>query len=85
MLFLSSPSIGLVCGFFTIPQNYNESYSAYYNIGSVETFEKNMDAAQTELGRTPTQAVPITYQTEVNVTYVGAVCLCLDGRSCLFL
>ena len=42
------------------------SYKFYFNIGSVEAFERKMEEIQSQMGVDPKEYVPVTYTTEVS-------------------
>lgn len=42
------------------------SYKYYFNIGSVEAFERKMEEIQTQMGVDPKSFIPVTYTTEVS-------------------
>ncbi|RYR70221.1 hypothetical protein Ahy_A03g016729 isoform B [Arachis hypogaea] len=51
----------------TLPANgTGGQYEFYFNIGSVKSFEKNLEAAQEALGLDPHDYVPVTYSFEVD-------------------
>ncbi|RYR23089.1 hypothetical protein Ahy_B03g068362 isoform A [Arachis hypogaea] len=51
----------------TLPANgTGGQYKFYFNIGSVKSFEKNLEAAQEALGLDPHDYVPVTYSFEVD-------------------
>ena len=39
----------------------------YFNIGSVETFERKLEQAQASLGIKPRDYIPVQYQSEGNI------------------
>lgn len=41
-----------------------------FNIGSVDSFERNLEQAQKELGIDPSHHIPVTYVTEGTLMYV---------------
>eukprot|EP00045_Choanoeca_perplexa_P016614 m.225511 g.225511 ORF g.225511 m.225511 type:complete len:761 (+) comp17309_c1_seq3:164-2446(+) len=41
--------------------------TAYFTIGSVESFERQLDQAQREMGIAPAQMLPVSYVTETNI------------------
>ncbi|KAJ1566331.1 AAA ATPase afg3 [Cladochytrium tenue] len=42
----------------------------YFTIGSVESFERNLDAAQRELGIPPRERIPVSYMSEISTLSV---------------
>ncbi|XLR13172.1 ATP-dependent zinc metalloprotease FTSH 10, mitochondrial [Arachis hypogaea] len=74
----------------TLPANgTGGQYKFYFNIGSVKSFEKNLEAAQEALGLDPHDYVPVTYSFEVDwdqefMRYAPTMIALLSG-SLLFL
>lgn len=51
-----------------VPKEGQPTGSTYYfNIGSVDTFERSLAAAQRHLGLEPDQQVPVVYKTEFDL------------------
>ena len=49
-----------------IPGQPNAQYKYYFNIGSIDSFERKMEEAQEDMGWAPGQWVPITYTNELS-------------------
>jgi AFG3 family protein len=48
-----------------------------FNIGSVDSFERNLEAAQKDLGIDPVNYIPVTYVSEA-----ALVCVCIWSNLC---
>lgn len=42
----------------------------WFSIGSVDTFERNLESAQQELGLDPSRSVPVTYKSQIEMSNV---------------
>ena len=65
------------------PGQPGAQYKFYFNIGSIDSFERKMEEAQEDLGWAPGQWVPITYTNELSWQQVTASHMChitLDER-----
>ncbi|GIY07769.1 AFG3-like protein 2 [Caerostris extrusa] len=60
-----------------VPGNQLEKSKCWFNIGSVDTFERNLENVQLEMNIEPTNYVPVVYKTEIDgsnvVSYLPAV------------
>ena len=49
-------------------ENYVDRDSLWFNIGSVDSFERNIESSQTELHIEPKNFVPVVYKTELEAS-----------------
>ena len=47
---------------------FQNPHYIYFNIGSVDSFERNLENAQYELGVGPAEQIPVTYVSETSMT-----------------
>lgn len=67
--FAVRPSCSLMCFSFTcssshVPVPCDPQSFVWFNIGSVDTFERNLQAAHVELGLEPSHRAAVVYSTE---------------------
>lgn len=58
----------IICIIFKHTFITNSQGVLWFNIGSVDSFERNLEAAQTELGVEPVNYVPVIYRTEMEAS-----------------
>ena len=58
------------------PQGQAAVYKYYFNVGSVDSFERKMEDAQEDLGWNPDAFVPIVYTNELSWQQVQPSVLC---------
>jgi hypothetical protein len=65
---ISAPVVWGLGGFGLVEQRNGPSY--HFVVGSVESFERNLEQAQVDLGIDASEFIPVTY---VNETNIGSV------------